>query len=60
MVSSLNPTWNLTSQNASSSPYSLTVLSWIGLTIVPIVLLYQAWNYYIFRQRIQPNHVGHY
>jgi cytochrome d ubiquinol oxidase subunit II len=60
MVSSLNPTWNLTIQNASSSPYSLTVLSWIGLTIVPIVLLYQAWNYYIFRQRIQPNHVGHY
>jgi cytochrome d ubiquinol oxidase subunit II len=57
MVSSLNPAWNLTIQNASSSPYSLTVLSWIGLTIVPIVLLYQAWNYYIFRQRIQPNHM---
>jgi cytochrome bd ubiquinol oxidase subunit II len=60
MVSSLNPAWNLTIYNASSSPYALTVLSWIGLTIVPIVLLYQAWNYYIFRQRIQPNHIGHY
>lgn len=60
MVSSLNPAWTLTIYNASSSPYTLTVLSWIGLTIVPIVLLYQAWNYYIFRQRIQPNHIGHY
>ncbi|GCF07199.1 cytochrome d ubiquinol oxidase subunit II [Dictyobacter arantiisoli] len=60
MVSTLNPAWNLTVQNASSSPYTLTVMSWIGLTIVPIVLIYQGWNYYVFRQRLKPNHAGHY
>jgi cytochrome d ubiquinol oxidase subunit II len=60
MVSSLNPAWNLTINNASTNPYAMIVLSWIGLTIVPFVLLYQAWNYYIFRQRLQANHVGHY
>jgi cytochrome d ubiquinol oxidase subunit II len=60
MISSLNPAWTLTIYNSSSSPYTLVVLSWIGLTVVPIVILYQAWNYYIFRKRIQPNNMGHY
>ncbi|HEX8996491.1 MAG TPA: cytochrome d ubiquinol oxidase subunit II [Ktedonobacterales bacterium] len=52
MVSSLNPAWDLTITNASSSPYTLTVMSIIALTLVPIVVAYQAWNYYIFRQRV--------
>ena len=52
MISSLNPAWNLTIYNASSSPYTLTVMSWVGITFVPIVLLYQGWNYWIFRHRI--------
>ena len=60
MLSSLNPAWSLTVANASSSPYSLTVMSWIALSIVPFVLLYQAWNYWVFRQRIQPHAIGHY
>ncbi|HZC05497.1 MAG TPA: cytochrome d ubiquinol oxidase subunit II, partial [Ktedonobacterales bacterium] len=52
MVSSLNTAWDLTIYNASSSPYTLTVMTIIALTLIPIVLAYQAWNYYIFRQRI--------
>ncbi|HLZ57049.1 MAG TPA: cytochrome d ubiquinol oxidase subunit II [Ktedonosporobacter sp.] len=52
MISSLNPAWSLTIYNASSSPYTLTVMTWIALTIVPFVLAYQAWNYWVFRQRI--------
>ena len=52
MISSLNPAWNLTIYNASSSPYTLTVMSWIAITFVPIVLLYQGWNYWIFRHRL--------
>ncbi|GCE19082.1 cytochrome d ubiquinol oxidase subunit II [Dictyobacter kobayashii] len=60
MISSLNPAWTLTIRNASSSPYTLTVMSWLGLTIVPIVLLYQGWNYWVFKQRIQPHKIGHY
>ena len=52
MVSSLNPDWSLTVYNASSSQYTLTVMSIIALIFVPIVLAYQGWTYYMFRKRI--------
>lgn len=52
MVSSLNPDWSLTITNASSSPYTLQVMTIVALIFVPIVLVYQAWNYYIFRARV--------
>jgi len=52
MISSLNPAWDLTISNASSSPYTLTVITWVALLFVPIVLLYQGWNYWVFRQRL--------
>jgi cytochrome d ubiquinol oxidase subunit II len=52
MVSSLNPAWSLTIYNASSSPYTLQVMTIIALIFVPIVLLYQGWSYWVFRKRI--------
>jgi cytochrome d ubiquinol oxidase subunit II len=52
MISSLNPDWSLTIYNASSSQYTLTVMSVIALIFVPIVLAYQGWTYYMFRKRI--------
>ena len=52
MVSSLNPDWSLTIYNASSSSYTLTVMSIVALIFVPIVLGYQAWSYWVFRKRI--------
>jgi cytochrome d ubiquinol oxidase subunit II len=52
MVSSLNPAWSLTIYNASSSPYTLTVMTVVALIFVPIVLLYQGWSYWIFRERL--------
>jgi cytochrome d ubiquinol oxidase subunit II len=52
MISSLNPDWNLTIYNASSSQYTLTVMSVVALIFVPIVLAYQGWTYYMFRKRI--------
>lgn len=52
MVSSLNPDWSLTVTNASSSPYTLKVMTIVALIFVPIVLLYQAWNYWVFRARV--------
>jgi cytochrome d ubiquinol oxidase subunit II len=53
MISSLNPAWSLTIENASSSPYTLTVMTVIALIFVPIVLAYQGWSYWVFRQRIE-------
>ncbi len=52
MISSLNPDWNLTIYNASSSQYTLTVMSIVAMIFVPIVLIYQGWTYYMFSKRI--------
>ena len=52
MVSSLNPDWSLTIYNASSSRYTLGVMSIVALIFVPIVLGYQIWSYWVFRRRI--------
>jgi cytochrome d ubiquinol oxidase subunit II len=53
MVSSLNPEWSLTIYNAASSAATLRVMTTIALFLVPIVLVYQAWSYWVFRKRIE-------
>jgi cytochrome d ubiquinol oxidase subunit II len=53
MVSSLNPDWSLTIYNASSSPYTLQVMTIVALIFVPVVLIYQGWSYWVFRKRIE-------
>ena len=53
MTSTTNPDWSLTIYNASSSQYTLSVMSIVALIFVPIVLAYQAWSYYMFRKRIK-------
>ena len=47
MVSSLNPDWNLTIYNASSSPYTLKIMTFAAVILVPIVLAYQGWTYWV-------------
>jgi len=42
----------LTIENASSSDYTLQVMSWVALGISPIVLGYQVWTYWVFRKRV--------
>ena len=56
MVSSLRPEWSLTIYTASSSPYTLTVMTIVAFIFVPIVLIYQGWTYWVFRQRVAPEH----
>lgn len=52
IVSSLNPAWSLTIQNAASSEATLRLMTIVTLIFLPLVLAYQAWTYWIFRQRI--------
>jgi cytochrome d ubiquinol oxidase subunit II len=52
MISSTDPAYSLTIYNASSSDYTLRVMTIIALTFVPVVLAYQAWSYWVFRKRI--------
>jgi cytochrome d ubiquinol oxidase subunit II len=60
MVSSLNPDWSLTISNASSSPYTLRVMTIVAAIFVPIVLLYQGWTYWTFRKRVSREDVLEY
>ena len=43
---------SLTVDNASSSHYTLVVMSIVALCITPVVLAYQAWTYWVFRKRL--------
>jgi cytochrome d ubiquinol oxidase subunit II len=52
MVSSLDPEWSLTIYNASSTPYTLKIMSVVALVFTPIVLVYQGWTYWVFRHRV--------
>jgi cytochrome d ubiquinol oxidase subunit II len=52
MVSSLNPLWSLTVYNASSSDYTLGIMTVVALVFVPVVLVYQGWSYYVLRERL--------
>lgn len=52
MVSSTSRAYNLTVHNSASTPYSLTVMTVVALVLLPVVLAYQAWTYYVFRRRI--------
>ncbi|MFI6447510.1 cytochrome d ubiquinol oxidase subunit II [Kitasatospora sp. NPDC050543] len=60
MPSTLDPQWSLTVSNASSSPYTLKLMTIVAAVFTPIVLLYQAWTYWVFRKRIGVQHIpGH-
>jgi cytochrome d ubiquinol oxidase subunit II len=52
MPSSTSAAFNLTIHNASSSPYTLGIMTWVALLATPVVLVYQGWSYWVFRQRI--------
>ncbi|MFL0247138.1 cytochrome d ubiquinol oxidase subunit II [Candidatus Clostridium stratigraminis] len=52
MVSSLSPEFSLTIQKAVSSAKTLSLMTKVALIFVPIVLLYQAWTYWVFRKRV--------
>ena len=52
MVSSLDPALDLTIRNASSTPYTLTIMTWVAVFLTPVVLGYQAWSYWVFRKRV--------
>jgi cytochrome d ubiquinol oxidase subunit II len=50
---STGPGSSLTIYNASSGPYTLKVLTIVAVILLPIVIAYQAWTYWVFRKRIE-------
>ena len=52
LPSTVDPAFSLTVTNAASTPYTLTVMTWVAVVFTPIVLVYQGWTYWVFRKRL--------
>jgi cytochrome bd ubiquinol oxidase subunit II len=55
--STLNAQWNVTIYNASSTPYTLKIMTWVTAIMAPLTVVYQAWTYWVFRQRISAEQI---
>jgi cytochrome d ubiquinol oxidase subunit II len=52
LPSTVNPAYSLSIMEAASSPYTLTVMTWVAAFGAPAVLIYQGWTYWVFRRRV--------
>lgn len=59
MPSSISSVFDLTITNASSTPYTLKVMTVVALIMTPLVLVYQGWTYWVFRKRISADQIPH-
>src|ERR1700742_4667526 len=55
--STLNGEWSMTIYNASSTPYTLKIMTWVTAFFAPLTVVYQAWTYWVFRQRISTERI---
>jgi cytochrome bd ubiquinol oxidase subunit II len=55
--SSIDPAYNLTIFNSSSSHYTLVIMTVVAVIFVPIVILYKIWVYRVFRARVDQSDV---
>ncbi|MEV5568767.1 cytochrome d ubiquinol oxidase subunit II [Spirillospora sp. NPDC052269] len=52
LPSTINDAYSLTVDNASATPKTLGIMTWVAVIFLPLVLLYQGWTYWVFRKRI--------
>jgi cytochrome d ubiquinol oxidase subunit II len=52
MISSTSAAYDLTVSNAASGGYALKVMTIVTVLLLPVVLLYQGWSFYVFRGRV--------
>ena len=57
MPSSLGSEFDLTITNASSTQYTLKVMTIVAVIMTPLVLIYQGWTYWVFRKRVGANQI---
>ena len=51
--SNIDPSFSLTAHNAASSDLTLKIMLVVVILFVPIVLIYQAWAYNLFRGKVK-------
>ena len=52
LPSTIDPAFGLTIAAAAAGDYPLTVITWTIAIALPVVIGYQAWTFWVFRQRI--------
>lgn len=52
MVSSVDSVYDLTIYSAASGEYTLKVMTIVAVVLLPVVLAYQAWSYFVFHKRL--------
>ncbi len=57
MKSAIDPAYSLTIDWASSTHSTLVVMTWVAVLLVPVVIAYTIWSYWVFRRRIDPDDV---
>ena len=57
MPSSLNIAESLDIFNASSTDYTLKVMTYVAVVMTPLVLIYQGWTYWVFRKRLSASSI---
>ncbi|KRE60300.1 cytochrome C oxidase assembly protein [Arthrobacter sp. Soil736] len=57
LPSTIDPAFSLTVSNASSSDYTLGLMSVVACVGLPLVIAYQAWTYWVFRRRVSAAHI---
>ena len=57
MPSSTDPAYSLTVTSAASTDYTLTIMTWVAVSFVPVVLAYTAFTYWTFRKRVSGHHI---
>jgi cytochrome d ubiquinol oxidase subunit II len=56
--SSLDPRYSLTLYNASSSPYTLRIMTFVAAVFVPLIIAYQIWVYRVFKGTVNTGDVA--
>jgi cytochrome d ubiquinol oxidase subunit II len=57
--SSIDPAFSLNIYTAASSPLTLKIMLGVALTFVPIVILYQVWVHFLFKDKVSEETLKH-
>jgi cytochrome bd ubiquinol oxidase subunit II len=57
--SSLDPKFSMSVTNSSSSPLTLKIMLVVALTFVPMVIAYQVWVHFLFKDKLDDDEVAY-
>ncbi|MGY1710274.1 cytochrome d ubiquinol oxidase subunit II [Geodermatophilus sp. SYSU D00758] len=55
LPSTLDPDFGLDLRESAAQPETLELMTWVGGIFLPLIIGYQIWNYYVFRERVRPD-----